>query len=63
VSFWDVNDSATSALMKAYYANLRRGLPKSESLRQAKLAILHGKNSIWRQPYFWAPFVLVGEGK
>lgn len=63
VSFWDVNDSATSALMKAYYANLKRGLPKSESLRQAKLTILHGKNSTWSQPYFWAPFVLVGEGK
>jgi len=63
VSLWDVNDSATSALMKAYYANLKRGLPKSESLRKAKLAILHGKNSTWSQPYFWAPFVLVGEGK
>jgi CHAT domain-containing protein/Tfp pilus assembly protein PilF len=63
VSFWDVNDSATSALMKAYYANLKRGLPKSESLRQAKLTILHGKNSTWSQPYFWAPFVLIGEGK
>jgi CHAT domain-containing protein len=42
---------------------LKRGLPKSESLRQAKLTILHGKNLTWSQPYFWAPFVLVGEGK
>jgi CHAT domain-containing protein len=62
VSLWDVNDSATSALMKAFYENLNRGLPKREALRQAKLGLLHSRNPTWRHPYFWAPFVLVGEG-
>jgi len=62
VSLWDVNDSATSVLMKAFYQNLNRGLPKREALRQAKLSLLHSRNATWRYPYFWAPFVLVGEG-
>jgi CHAT domain-containing protein len=63
VSLWNVNDSATAALMKTFYANLNRGLPKSAALRQAKLTLLRGKNVTWSQPYFWAAFVLVGEGK
>lgn len=63
VSLWNVNDSATAALMKAYYENLKRGVPESAALRQAKLTLLHGKNRTWSQPYFWAAFVLVGEGK
>jgi CHAT domain-containing protein len=62
VSLWNVNDSATSALMTAFYQNLNRGLPKREALRQAKLSLLHSRNTVWRHPYFWAAFVLVGEG-
>lgn len=63
VSLWNVNDSATATLMKSFYENLNRGLPKSAALRQAKLSLLRGENNLWRHPYFWAPFVLVGEGK
>jgi CHAT domain-containing protein/tetratricopeptide (TPR) repeat protein len=63
VSLWNVNDSATATLMKAYYQSLNRGLPNSAALRQAKLALLRGSNPSWRHPYFWAPFVLIGEGK
>lgn len=62
VSLWNVNDSATSALMTAFYQNLNRGLPKREALRQAKLSLLHSRNAMWRHPHFWAAFVLVGEG-
>ena len=62
VSLWNVNDSATAALMKSFYGNLNRGLPKSAALRQAKLSLLRGVNPLWRHPYFWAAFVLVGEG-
>jgi CHAT domain-containing protein len=62
VSLWNVNDSATSALMKAYYENLNRGLRKGAALRQAKLRLLRSHDTLWRHPYFWAAFVLVGEG-
>jgi CHAT domain-containing protein/Tfp pilus assembly protein PilF len=63
VSLWNVNDSVTSVLMKAFYENLNHGLPKSEALRQAKLTLAHSRNATWQHPYFWAAFVLVGEGK
>ena len=61
VSLWNVNDTATATLMKAFYGNLRKGLPKDEALRQAKLELIKGQKRVWRQPYFWAPFVLIGE--
>ncbi len=63
VTLWNVNDSATAELTKAFYQNLNRHLPKSAALRQAKLTLLRGENAAWRHPYFWAAFVLVGEGK
>ncbi len=63
VSLWNVNDSATAELMKSFYGGLNRGLTKSAALRRAKLSLLHGESTLWRHPYFWAAFVLVGEGK
>ena len=60
VSLWNVNDLATAELMKAFYRNLTRGLPKDEALRQAKLGLLRGRQRAWGHPYFWAAFVLVG---
>jgi CHAT domain-containing protein len=61
VSLWNVNDMATATLMKAFYGNLKKGLAKDEALRQAKLELIKGQKRIWRHPYFWAPFVLIGE--
>jgi len=62
VSLWNVNDSATATLMEHFYLNLRRGLPASEALRQAKLRLLHSSQASWRKPYFWAAFVIQGQG-
>jgi CHAT domain-containing protein/Tfp pilus assembly protein PilF len=63
VSLWNVNDSATATLMDAFYKNLNQGTPQAAALRQAKFTLLRNKNQLWRHPYFWAAFVLVGEGK
>ena len=63
VSLWNVNDSATATLMESFYLNLRRGLPKSEALRQAKMSLVHSSQKSWRHPYFWAAFVLEGGGR
>jgi CHAT domain-containing protein len=61
VSLWNVNDVATADLMKSFYQNLGRGMPKDEALRQAKVSLLKSRQRMWQHPYFWAPFVLVGE--
>ncbi len=44
-SLWDVPDEPTASLMRDFYANLARGLPKDESLRRAQLASLRGASN------------------
>lgn len=63
VSLWNVNDSATSTLMRDFYLQLNRGTSKSEALRRAKLELLNGADRTWRAPFYWGAFVLVGDGK
>lgn len=63
VSLWNVNDSATAALMTSLYRHLQRGLPPGEALRQAKLEFIRGSQTLWQHPYFWGAFVIQGEGR
>lgn len=63
VSLWNVNDIATASLMKSFYKHLNQGLSKDDALRQAKLEMLRSPQAAWRHPYYWAPFVLVGEAR
>ncbi|MBD2179787.1 CHAT domain-containing protein [Planktothrix sp. FACHB-1355] len=58
-SLWSVNDAATSELMAQFYRELSQtGISKAEALRRAQLNLL--KNTAYKHPFYWAPFVLVG---
>ena len=59
-TLWQVNDEATAALMSELYSNLTApNMTKAEALRQAQLKILAIPK--YRQhPFYWAPYVLVG---
>ena len=59
-ALWDVEDSATEALMKAFYSHLAQGQDKAFALRRAKLDYL--RTSANSSPALWAPFTLVGDG-
>jgi CHAT domain-containing protein len=61
VSLWNVNDAATAELMKVFYTHLKAGVARDEAMRRAKLALAKGPNRAWRHPYFWAPFVFLGD--
>ncbi len=61
VSVWRVADASTAELMVGFYRHLDRGDDKAEALRRAKLELM--KNPRYAHPYFWAPFVLIGETK
>ncbi len=61
VSLWNVNDAATAELMKTFYGNLNRGIHRAEALRQAKLKLMRSGSAAWRHPYYWAPFVFIGD--
>lgn len=70
VSLWKVEDESTSILMSEFYRNLKeKGLSKIEALRQAKLVLMKKEKKIGKRflsyshPFFWAPFILIGEPK
>jgi CHAT domain-containing protein/Tfp pilus assembly protein PilF len=62
-SLWKVDDRATSELMKRFYQGLLgpERLRPAGALRQAQLSMWKQKQ--WREPYYWAAFVLQGEWK
>lgn len=59
-TLWPVDDAAARQLMERVYGGLRggAGTGKSEALRQAQLELLRQPAS--SHPFYWAPFVLVG---
>jgi CHAT domain-containing protein len=59
-SLWRVGDSATAALMAEFYKEMFSNEKKpAAALRAAQLTI--SKQKRWRDPYFWAGFVIQGE--
>lgn len=57
-SLWQVDDEATSLLMKSFYENLKT-MNKIEALRKAKISL--SKNPKYAYPYYWSSFILVGD--
>lgn len=58
-TLWSVNDQASSELMSEFYRFLnQKQFNKSEALRQAQLKLLN--NSFFRHPFYWSPYILVG---
>ncbi len=60
-TLWSVSDESTAALMAEFYQKLTQSgvsMSKAQALREAQLTLL--KNPLYNHPYFWAPFVLVG---
>jgi CHAT domain-containing protein len=60
-SLWKVDDAATRDLVADYYRRLGAGAGRSQALREAQLAML--KDPGRRHPYYWAAFIVIGEGK
>lgn len=58
-SLWSVEDSATATLMENFYQELAiAGTTKADALRKAQSRLL--RQPQYTHPFYWAPFVLVG---
>ena len=60
-SLWTVNDLSTSDIMKYFYAEIKKGIPKDEAIRNAKLNYYLNANPERRHPYFWGSFIAAGD--
>ena len=57
VSLWNVDDRAAARLMRVFYERLTAGDPPSRALAEAKVSLMR---SGYANPFYWAPFVLIG---
>jgi CHAT domain-containing protein len=57
VSLWLVQDETTTTLMTDWYRQLREGVGRAAALRAAQQALKESSP----HPYYWAPFVLIGQ--
>jgi len=58
-TLWQVNDESTAIFMTEFYRQLAASKSsKAEALRNAQLTLL--QNPEYKNPYYWAAFILVG---
>lgn len=56
-SLWSIDDAATALLIGEFYRQLQH-VPKAKALQNAQRYLL--RESRYRHPAFWAPFLLIG---
>ncbi|MEM6400035.1 MAG: CHAT domain-containing protein [Cyanobacteria bacterium P01_D01_bin.116] len=64
-SLWTVDDESTSILIAEFYRQLKTGMSKAQALQAAQVKLIQadkdkGINSEYNNPYYWSPFILIG---
>lgn len=64
VTLWAVESASAEKLSIGIFSNLNQGKNPAEALRQIKLKMIAGKAAqpYYKQPFYWAPFVVYGNG-
>lgn len=60
-TLWSIDDETTKELMYQFYENIQQKMPKDEALHLAKIQFLEEQSNIKAHPFYWAPFVLIGD--
>jgi CHAT domain-containing protein/Flp pilus assembly protein TadD len=61
VSQWKVESASTTELMLGFHRGLKKGATKSEAMRQAAMKLMANKK--YDHPFYWAAFIVVGDGR
>jgi CHAT domain-containing protein len=59
VSLWSVGDQSTAVLMPEFYRRLLAGGGSAAAMRASQLSMIAGRK--YSAPFYWSPFVLVGD--
>jgi CHAT domain-containing protein len=60
-TLWAVKDESTAKFMIEFYKQLSQpGISKAEALRNTQLTFLKDANKDFQHPFYWTPFVLIG---
>lgn len=58
-SLWPVSDLAAQEMLPAFYTHIKEpGVSKAEALRRTQISLMQKKE--FRHPFYWSPFILIG---
>jgi CHAT domain-containing protein len=57
LTLWDAYDRSTSEFMKAFYGHAQSGANKAQALQLAMREL----RERYPHPFYWAPFILIGQ--
>jgi CHAT domain-containing protein len=64
VTLWSVESLSARDLDIGFFRQLNAGLPPAQALQAIKVQMLHGEvGDRYQHPYYWAPFVVFGDGR
>jgi len=58
---WEVNDRSTETFTETFYTEYRKGVSVAQALQVASITMIRNKASGSHEPYYWAPFLLIGD--
>ncbi|MCK4464940.1 MAG: tetratricopeptide repeat protein, partial [Bacteroidales bacterium] len=61
MTLWEVEDNSGAEIMSKFYFYLKKGYSKDKALRKAKLKFFKKKGMLKSHPYFWAPYISIGD--
>ena len=64
MTLWSIESQSAMELDVGMFRYLAQKQGRAEALRQIKLTLLRGdKGDKYRDPFFWAPLVIFGDGQ
>ena len=60
MTLWEAEDNSGTKIMSSFYKYLKKGKPKDQALRLAKLDYLDNANPRLAHPHYWLSYVTIG---
>ena len=61
-TLWEIDDRSSAQLVNDFYRKLRSGKSVIAALTDAQRSMLQSDTELYHHPYFWAPFIVLGNG-
>ena len=60
MTLWEVEDRSGAEIIKSFYSYLKKGYTTDKALQLAKLQFLDHADMLRSHPYFWSPYIQIG---
>jgi len=61
MTLWEVEDRSGAEIIKSFYSYLKKGYSTDKALQLAKLQFLDHADMLRSHPYFWSPYIQIGD--